>query len=397
MSAPSRSRGRGDRRPACWPRRPRRRLLRPVVSPKRAKAAELQTKIAPTQTQIAVAVAASSSLAAARDRVKIADLYRLSRAMPDGPTSPACCSISVARPTAAGVSLQTIRPRTPTPAPCGGYEMLPISVDFQGRYGQLTRLLATLRGLVTVRGGTLGRRRQALQRRQRRLHGRRRRAAAGEGDAAARGIRLRADRPGPRGDAHRCGHDDRGPPSAHQRGGEPGPEERADGGEERTQGEGEEAEDRARGGGALLLLALARDPGPEDPQGCTAAETRRPPRPRRRPPTPARPRPASRARPRPASRARPRPELRLRARPRRRPRPRGADEQRSAPPAGLDSLPTLTLFHAKDPFKPQGSTRPRRRRRRHRDRRPRRPAEGSAQRAQAPRLRHRRAATAAWD
>jgi Tfp pilus assembly protein PilO len=126
-----------------------------LLAPKRSKAADLQTKIASTQTQIAAAEAASSAPGASSQRVKIADLYRLSRAMPDGfDTSGVLLDLGRAA-AAAGVSLQTITPGTPNPAPAGGYELLPIAVGFQGRYGQLTRLLATLRGLVSVHDGAL--------------------------------------------------------------------------------------------------------------------------------------------------------------------------------------------------------------------------------------------------
>jgi hypothetical protein len=126
-----------------------------LVSPKRTKAAELQSATQAAQTQLAVSLAASHRPAAGADRVEIADLFRLERAMPDR-LDIAGVLLDLSRAAhRAGTPLKSVTPGVPTPASSGGYQSIPVVVEFEGRYGQLTSLLADLRGLVAVRKGDL--------------------------------------------------------------------------------------------------------------------------------------------------------------------------------------------------------------------------------------------------
>lgn len=125
-----------------------------VVSPKRSKAADLKTQIETTQTRLTIALAQSHSPRGTADRVKVADLYRLSRAMPDR-ADVAGVLLDLSRAAdQAGVKLQSVTPSAPGAA-VNGYQSVPIAVEFQGRYEQLTTLLSRLRKLVSVRGGDL--------------------------------------------------------------------------------------------------------------------------------------------------------------------------------------------------------------------------------------------------
>jgi Tfp pilus assembly protein PilO len=126
-----------------------------LISPKRSDAKDLQAQIDTTQSQISIALAQSHSPRGNADRVKVADLYRLDRAMPES-LDVAGALLDLGRAAdRAGVKLTRIAPGVPAPAASGGYQSTPIDVEFQGRYGQLTSLLAELRRLVSVRNGSL--------------------------------------------------------------------------------------------------------------------------------------------------------------------------------------------------------------------------------------------------
>jgi Tfp pilus assembly protein PilO len=125
-----------------------------LLGPKRSQAADLARQISSTQGKIAVAEAAAHGPAATAERVKVADMFRLNRAMPET-TDVAGLLLDLGRAaTAAGVSLQNVT-QDAAPVPASGYETVGLNVDFQGRYGQLTKLLGSLRGLVAVHNSTL--------------------------------------------------------------------------------------------------------------------------------------------------------------------------------------------------------------------------------------------------
>ena len=122
-----------------------------VISPKRAKAASLDTEVAATQSQIAVARVAATH---PKSHAGVPELFRLNKAMPDRLDTAGAILDLVAVAHATGVSVDGIAPVGPTPA-AGGYQSATMTATVGGRYGQLTNFIAGLEHLVVVRGGKL--------------------------------------------------------------------------------------------------------------------------------------------------------------------------------------------------------------------------------------------------
>jgi hypothetical protein len=123
-----------------------------VVKPQKATGADLSTQIAAADTQIADARAL---LAKSKDaqKVRVADLFRLTKAMPDQPDEAGIILelTNVAR--GSGIEFESISPQGSTPL--SGYQVVPIDVVFEGNFFQLTDFLYRLRNLVDVRRGAL--------------------------------------------------------------------------------------------------------------------------------------------------------------------------------------------------------------------------------------------------
>jgi hypothetical protein len=123
-----------------------------VVKPQKGTAADLSTQIAAADTQIADARAL---LAKSKDaqKVRVADLFRLTKAMPDQPDEAGIVLelTNVAR--GSGIDFESISPQGSTPL--SGYQVVPIDVVFEGNFFQLTDFLYRLRNLVDVRRGAL--------------------------------------------------------------------------------------------------------------------------------------------------------------------------------------------------------------------------------------------------
>jgi type IV pilus assembly protein PilO len=123
-----------------------------VVKPQKGKAADLSTQIEEQDSQI---VAARALLAKSKDaqKVRVADLFRLTKAMPDQPDEAGIVLelTNVARQS--GISFKSIAPGGSTPL--SGYQVVPITVVFQGNFFQLNDFLFRLRNLVDVRRGAL--------------------------------------------------------------------------------------------------------------------------------------------------------------------------------------------------------------------------------------------------
>ena len=123
-----------------------------VVKPQKGKAADLATQIAAQDKQIEEARAL---LAKSKDaqKVRVADLFRLTKAMPDQPDEAGIVLelTNVARQS--GITFQSIAPQGSTPL--SGYQVVPINVVFDGNFFQLTDFLFRLRNLVDVRRGAL--------------------------------------------------------------------------------------------------------------------------------------------------------------------------------------------------------------------------------------------------
>jgi Tfp pilus assembly protein PilO len=123
-----------------------------LVRPQKGTAASLSTQIAAEQKQVDDARAL---LVKAKDaqKVRVADLFRLTKAMPDQPDEAGIVLElnNVARQ--AGISFDSIAPQGSTPL--SGYQVVPISVVFNGNFFQLNDFLFRLRNLVDVRRGAL--------------------------------------------------------------------------------------------------------------------------------------------------------------------------------------------------------------------------------------------------
>jgi type IV pilus assembly protein PilO len=123
-----------------------------LVRPQGAKVNDLKREAADVQLKID---AYNQQVAAARSapKIEIADVYRLAKAMPDRTDMPdLVLELSqLARDT--GIRFDSI---TPQPiASLGGYQVLPISVTFNGNFYNLADFLYRLRSLVSVRAGRL--------------------------------------------------------------------------------------------------------------------------------------------------------------------------------------------------------------------------------------------------
>ena len=123
-----------------------------VVSPKKSEAARLDEEIVVAQAELRSALAAT----AAQDDtqpITVADIFRLSTAMPATPDMPGILLELARIAEETGIRFKSI---TPSPAiTVGAYQVVPIDVAFDGSFYALSDFLFRLRTLVTVRRGEL--------------------------------------------------------------------------------------------------------------------------------------------------------------------------------------------------------------------------------------------------
>ena len=123
-----------------------------VVSPKKAESARLDEEIAAASLELRDALAAT----AAQDDtqpIAVADIFRLSIAMPSTPDMPGILLELSRIADETGIRFKSI---TPQPAlPIAAYQVVPIDVAFDGSFYALSDFLFRLRTLVTVRRGEL--------------------------------------------------------------------------------------------------------------------------------------------------------------------------------------------------------------------------------------------------
>jgi Tfp pilus assembly protein PilO len=124
-----------------------------VVKPKMDESSKLDEEIAAFQSKVDVALAAQQR-AAAGEAIKVADLFRLTKAMPDTTDISSVILELNAVATATGVDFISIAPQAPV-AREGGFLASPIKLTFEGSYYDLTDFLFRLRNLVIVRDGEL--------------------------------------------------------------------------------------------------------------------------------------------------------------------------------------------------------------------------------------------------
>jgi hypothetical protein len=123
-----------------------------LVKPQSSKATSLKAEVLAKDKEVSdrrAAVAAASSV----QPIKVADLFRLSKAMPDR-VDMADLVLELNQVAAdTGITFDSISPQLPTVST--GYEIVPIQVVFNGNFYQLSDLLYRLRGLVSVDHETL--------------------------------------------------------------------------------------------------------------------------------------------------------------------------------------------------------------------------------------------------
>ncbi|TML44821.1 MAG: hypothetical protein E6G19_07120 [Actinobacteria bacterium] len=123
-----------------------------LVKPQKGKATDLSTEIAAQDQQISEARALLAQAKHAQ-KVRVADLFRLTKAMPDQPDEAGIVLelSNVARQS--GISFDSMALQGSTAV--SGYQVVPINVVFEGNFFQLTDFLFRLRNLVDVRRGAL--------------------------------------------------------------------------------------------------------------------------------------------------------------------------------------------------------------------------------------------------
>jgi Tfp pilus assembly protein PilO len=123
-----------------------------VVSPQRARSGELDVQIAAAQKQLddhRLATLRAGSV----EKIQVADLFRLSKAMPDrADMSGVLLELNrIAADT--GITFEAISPQTAVPI--SGYQAVPIQLTFKGNFYNLSDFLYRLRTLVHVDDGRL--------------------------------------------------------------------------------------------------------------------------------------------------------------------------------------------------------------------------------------------------
>jgi Tfp pilus assembly protein PilO len=123
-----------------------------LISPQRSKSAELVKEAQAVEAQIQ-ALRLANSQARSVEPIRVADLFRVSKAMPNTDDMPGILlEINrIARET--GIRFESITPQDAADA--GGYMRRPIDLIFDGNYYELSDFLFRLRSLVRVRGGQL--------------------------------------------------------------------------------------------------------------------------------------------------------------------------------------------------------------------------------------------------
>jgi Tfp pilus assembly protein PilO len=122
-----------------------------LISPKRSAASDLQAEIEATEAQLS-APPADQPIEAA-PRIDAADVFRVTRAVPDEPGIPEVILELTKLARESRVSFESIAPGPPVQGQ--GYRAVPITVVADGRYFNVSSLLARIRGLVGSHGGEL--------------------------------------------------------------------------------------------------------------------------------------------------------------------------------------------------------------------------------------------------
>ena len=123
-----------------------------LIRPKRAETGRLDEQITEMQMKVTAARLASRPQQSA-STIKVADVFEVSKAMPDTDDMPGIILDLNSVAEATGIKFLSIQPSAPTPK--AGYSAIQINLTFEGNYFDLTDFLFRLRNLVTVRDGRL--------------------------------------------------------------------------------------------------------------------------------------------------------------------------------------------------------------------------------------------------
>ncbi len=123
-----------------------------LVSPQKGKASSLSKQIDSTNAQILTARALSKQSRAVQP-IKVASLFRLTKAMPNDIDMAGILLQLNLVASQAGISFDSIQPGGS--APLTGYQVVPITLAFTGNYYGLVDFLQRMRNLVDVQNGEL--------------------------------------------------------------------------------------------------------------------------------------------------------------------------------------------------------------------------------------------------
>jgi Tfp pilus assembly protein PilO len=123
-----------------------------LVSPKRSKSAELDSRIAQVEAEVADR-RAQLQRPRASVRVRASDLYRLTKALPDEVDVPGIMLELGRLAGNRGITVTSIAPSAQVPATA--YAVQPLAVTLEGRFSNVSGFLGDVRRLVRVRKGTL--------------------------------------------------------------------------------------------------------------------------------------------------------------------------------------------------------------------------------------------------
>jgi Tfp pilus assembly protein PilO len=126
-----------------------------LVKPKRDESKQLAGEIGGLQTQILSVQneLEQGTAGGTGPKIKVADLFRLAKAMPDSDDMPGIILELNAVAQGAGLELLAVQPDAATSD--ASYQSVPISLTVDGTYFGLSDFLFRLRNLVNVRHGTL--------------------------------------------------------------------------------------------------------------------------------------------------------------------------------------------------------------------------------------------------
>lgn len=124
-----------------------------LIKPKQDAAGKLAGEIATLETQVEVALAAQRQPQTDESAIQVAEVFQVTKAMPDDDDMPGIILELNSVASAAGIEFLSIAPQSA--AVQASYTALPINLSFEGNYYDLTDFLFRLRNLVSVRDGEL--------------------------------------------------------------------------------------------------------------------------------------------------------------------------------------------------------------------------------------------------